>query len=245
MKNPSIFLLGLGVGLPIGFGAAYLYLKSKHEAKLEEEISSLKEYYKDKEEFDKIQYNRRIREAEGAVPKSYEEALDAVNRNKERIERVVTGIIDKEGYLKYHELNKRLDVEDVDVVKVDTTVTSSDEWIELDELEDQNDTLETVARPEWSETFEILDEEDFSLDYYEYDKVQLIYYAQEDILVTEDEEILDDGVKVIGETGMTALASYEVEIDDGDSIYIRNNVRETDYAVLYQELSYFTEEEDL
>ena len=57
--------------------------------------------------------------------------------------------------------------------------------------------------------------------------------------MTEDDEILDDAIMVLGELGMMALASYDVEIDDGDSIYIRNNVRDSDYAVLYQEHSYF------
>ena len=140
--------------------------------------------------------------------------------------------------MKFHDFDKRLDIEDVDVELVETTVTSSDEYIELDEeIVEGDDSV--VERPNWTEVFEVLDEDSFDLDYYDYDKVNLVYYAKEDILVTEDDEILDDAIMVLGELGMMALASYDVEIDDGDSIYIRNNVRDSDYAVLYQEHSYF------
>ena len=234
MKN---FIFGIGIGALLGCGATYLYLKTKHEKSLEEEIASIKEYYKDKEEFDSIQLERKIKDTDKKVV-SYEEALKASQQNNERMQRIVTGIVDKEGYWKYHDIDKRLDIEDVDVELVETTVTSSDEYIELDEeIVEGDDSV--VERPNWTEVFEVLDENSFDLDYYDYDKVNLVYYAKEDILVTEDDEILDDAIMVLGELGMMALASYDVEIDDGDSIYIRNNVRDSDYAVLYQEHSYF------
>ena len=85
MKN---FILGIGIGALLGCGATYLYLKTKHEKSLEEEIASIKEYYKDKEEFDSIQLERKIKDTDKKVV-SYEEALKASQQNNERMQRIV------------------------------------------------------------------------------------------------------------------------------------------------------------
>ena len=235
--NTKTFIFGAGVGLLIGIGGAYLYLNSKLERRLESEIESIREYYKQKEEFDSIQAKHKSKQDDIRV-KEYSAALKASQENNERMERIVSGIIDKEGYLKYHDISDSFEIEEVDIDQVENTkkgtIVSSDEYIEIEEEDDG-----LVERPQWTSAYELLDVEQMDEDYYEYDKTQLVYWAKEDILTSEDDEVLEDALDILGETGLMTLSSYDVAMDDGDSIYIRNNLRETDYAVLYQEASYF------
>ncbi len=65
-------------------------------------------------------------------------------------------------------------------------------------------------------------------DEYEFhDKVTLYYYTEDNILTTEDEEIVDDVEAYIGD----ALTKYGFKDNDEKVIYVRNINRGTDYEV--------------
>lgn len=81
---------------------------------------------------------------------------------------------------------------------------------------------------------------DFSQTCESYTKDTLGYYALDDILTDEKDEIIDDREYWIGENGLELFGTYT---DDEDVMYIRNPANEHDYEVIrytdihYQEVS--------
>lgn len=63
----------------------------------------------------------------------------------------------------------------------------------------------------------------------DYDTITLMYYYADDILADEDGEIIEDVGDVVGSDYSQHFGEYE---DDVDTVYIRNDVRKTDYEIL-------------
>jgi hypothetical protein len=81
----------------------------------------------------------------------------------------------------------------------------------------------------------VITTEEFSEGNDHYDKLTIYYYADDDTLVDDNEEIITD---VIGTVGDQGLYSFGNGSDDPDVVYIRNEKRETDYEVICLNKSY-------
>jgi hypothetical protein len=69
----------------------------------------------------------------------------------------------------------------------------------------------------------------------EYDKEILYFYEDDEVLVTEGEEIIDD----VNETvGPSALLSFGEMSEDPEIVYVRNDNRRVDYEVIRLSKSY-------
>lgn len=78
------------------------------------------------------------------------------------------------------------------------------------------------------------DEEEISIippdefgDAFGYDTVSLYYYADQDILTDDNDEIIEDVVGTVGRDFASHFGEYE-----DDSVHVRNNRRNTDYEIL-------------
>lgn len=70
---------------------------------------------------------------------------------------------------------------------------------------------------------EIISEQDFELGFLHFLKDELYYYEMDDLLVTEENEIIEDVIDVVGD----ALLNF----DEDGCVYVRNHKQSTDYMV--------------
>ena len=101
------------------------------------------------------------------------------------------------------------------------------------------DKMEAEAHPEDDdpiEQFQIT-----SMDYFddsEYDKQNLIYYANDDTLVGPSELSGEDILDVASTVGEDAIALINNGFDDGSALYIRNPKTKVDYEITKSYISY-------
>lgn len=77
--------------------------------------------------------------------------------------------------------------------------------------------------------------EEFSDEMQHFEKETLLYYMEDGILSDNNDEVIEDISKTIGDE---ALNSFGMESDDEDIVYIRNEKMGTDYEVIRQHKSY-------
>lgn len=97
---------------------------------------------------------------------------------------------------------------------------------EDDEDEDKEPILEKISRSE---------SRDMNIPYVispgefgenDYEEIELIYWA--DGILSEDRDIIEDTDSVVGPDALHSFGQYE----DGDVVYVRNDARRCDYAIL-------------
>lgn len=71
-----------------------------------------------------------------------------------------------------------------------------------------------------------------------FDKITLEYF-EDDVLCSEDEEIITDIQAVIGRESLTKFGEYEEDV-----VYVRNERRSTDYEIIHQHRPFAVSPED-
>jgi hypothetical protein len=84
----------------------------------------------------------------------------------------------------------------------------------------------------------VISDEEFNVEFPEYDKLSFEYYEKEDILLDENKDIFPEVDKFVGDQNLIRFGFLS---NDPRIVYIRNHDMETDYEISLREGSY-TEE---
>lgn len=68
-----------------------------------------------------------------------------------------------------------------------------------------------------------------------YEKVVLSYFEDDEVLMTATDEVLDNGIMIVGEEN---LQEFGINEEEEDTIYVRNDLMGCDYEVVLEEGSY-------
>lgn len=71
-------------------------------------------------------------------------------------------------------------------------------------------------------------------DMYDYNTMHLTYYAEDEVLSDENDEMIDDIDGIIGLDSLDHFGEYE-----DDVLFVRNDKRKTDYEIFYDKGSYY------
>lgn len=184
--------LAFGVGLAVGVGGTYFYLKQKYEEKLSEQIQEVRKHYQEKQEKPKT-----IEEAGEKFTNRFEEAEE---RGKDRIA--------------YESIAKRYQ--------------GSDEQRPVDPAEKES----PPEDDDEEEIFTVSEEEIETYDNFE--DISLTYYAEDDILCDDQEQVIEDPEAIIGD----ALTKFGVKSGYPDTVYVINKRVWAIFEVLMVEGSY-------
>lgn len=218
MNVKSIFIgVGLFVsGAGVGAFVANRYLENKWMKAAEMEIhDSMKEFYERQKD-------------DGTIRFKEEPVLDFDDRDK------AIAIAKGQKYTKNDELKSQYNLVGVDA-------SEEDDWsalVEAEKREEENEFPEeyiNVEEPERDPEPYVISFEDFNNTRDGYDKITLLYFALDDTLTGEDEELdpsLEDHV------GVDALDSFGIKSEDPDMVYIRNDDLGIDFEIIKLEKSY-------
>lgn len=184
--------LAFGVGLAVGIGGTYFYLKRKYEEKLSEQVQEIRKHYQKKQEQSKSK-----EEKDEKFANRFEEAEE---REKDRIT--------------YESIAKRYQ--------------GSDEQRPVDPAEQESPSED---EPE-EEIFTVSEEEMETYDNFE--DISLTYYAEDDILCDDQEQVIEDPEAIIGD----ALTKFGVKSGYPDTVYVINKRVRAIFEVLMVEGSY-------
>ena len=186
--------LAFGVGLAVGIGGTYFYLKQKYEEKLSEQIQEVRRHYRKKENVEESDENSKMIEGITNFANRFEKAEE---REKERIA--------------YESIVKRYHgTEETDPAEKESPPEDDDE----------------------EEIFTVSEEEMETYDNFEY--INLTYYAEDDILCDDQEQVIEDPEAVIGD----ALTKFGVRSGYPDTVYVINKRVRAIFEVLMVEGSY-------
>lgn len=101
-----------------------------------------------------------------------------------------------------------------------------------DETEQTTDIAETVAPSDDEGEPYLISSEEYGL-HPEFNKVMLTYFNDDDIFMTNDEQVVDEGMELVGESNMDCA-----DLREDGMIFVRNPRYGTDYHVVYEEGSY-------
>lgn len=181
--------LAFGVGLAVGIGGTYFYLKKKYEEKLSDQIQEVRKHYQEKQEQSKSK-----EEKDEKFANRFEESEE---RGKERIA--------------YESIAKRYHgAEEPDPAEKESPPEDDDE-----------EELFTVSEEE----MEIYDN---------FEDISLTYYAEDDILCDDQEQLIEDPEAVVGD----ALTRIRAKSDYPDTVYVVNKRLRAIFEVLMVEGSY-------
>lgn len=184
--------LAFGVGLAVGVGGTYFYLKQKYAEKLSEQIQEVRKHYQKKRERSKPK-----EEKDEKFTNHFEEAEE---RGKDRIA--------------YESIAKRYQ--------------GSDEERPVDPAEQ-----ESPPEDEPEEELFIVPEEKMEI-YDNFEDISLTYYAEDDILCDDQEQLIEDPEAVVGD----ALTRIRAKSDYPDTVYVVNKRLRAIFEVLMVEGSY-------
>ena len=191
--------LAFGVGLAVGIGGTYFYLKQKYEEKLSEQIQEVRKHYQKKQEKPKT-----IEEA----GENWKEGLrNFANRFEESEKR-------RKERIAYESIAKRYQ--------------GSDEQRPVDPAERESPPEDELEE----EIFTVTEEEMETYDNFE--DISLTYYAEDDILCDDQEQVIEDPEAIIGD----ALTKFGVESGYPDTVYVINKRVRAIFEVLMVEGSY-------
>ena len=188
--------LAFGVGLAVGIGGTYFYLKQKYEEKLSEQIQEVRKHYQEKQEQSKAE----DKVAERLSAADFDGDIDLtipVKRAKDRIA--------------YESIAKRYQASE----KVDPAEKESPPEDEPEE-----------------EIFTVSEEEMETYDNFE--GIDLTYYAEDDILCDDQEQVIEDPEAIIGD----ALTKFGVKSGYPNTVYVINKRVRAIFEVLMVEGSY-------
>lgn len=236
LKYIAIGVVGVGVGFSVGYTVSTKRAEAKYRKLADEEIESVKKAYKLMRKEDEFETVEMAAEALG-VDLSLTDPGDFIQTPEEALQ----ALADYQG------------VEDMDVVSryPDYLIT-----------EPENDqtrviTLNTEIDPETGETRNVFDHgvdidgedlekrgsedayiitlEEYMEDEQSFDKLSLVYFEEDDVLVDERNQPIPDVDKLIGEGSLNKFGHGS---DSMNSLYIRNERISSDFEIVKEERSY-------
>lgn len=241
LKNAIIFVIGAAVGGATAALITYKTMYDKIKKEADDKVRSMEEYVnflRQKDEAGELLKNLDYVSKDGDEIQDYREsAEDSVgsgNSGDKKIEkkrrRGSTAV-----YTPYDQMytgnGEHVDMTDP-ALSEHPTDNDEEEGGEDGVDEDERKRLEYSRRI--NEDYErhkgdrpkLIKAEEF--DEYEYhDKVTLYFYTEDQILATEDNEIIDDPVAIVGDN----LTKYGFNQNDEQVIFVRNIRRGTDYEI--------------
>lgn len=250
-KNQIIVGVGaLAIGTGVGFATGYYISKRKYEARLEEEIASVRESYA------KAAQNTSKPDLEAIRQRQEENA-----RRKAVIEQTqdYSQVVETEGY------SAEAEETDAEIFQRTYGRTPSDAELTLmgrgfsptDAVRDANDDADShipegnifdqvfVDPEDEGELAEqpisldgpyVISAADWYLNETDYDQVTLTYWADDAVLVDDDHRIIPDIDRVVGDTNIRNRFGFKSE--DPDVVYVRNDKLKVDYEVTKDERSW-------
>lgn len=205
----SYFLGGIGVGAVVGFFVGYRFNREKIKAEAfkesEEEIAQIREHYQSK-----IAAIDNAAVKEGMSDLVVEEGYAHIRTTEEMTVPVKPSVPVNPPKVTYR--------------SVDTEKDKNDGWAFPRELAQR-----TPDRPY------IIHQDEFAHNESEYDQVTYTYYAGDDILLDEHEEIIMDRDSIVGRG---TLNRFGHGTDDFNIVYVRNPVLESEIEICRSPGSY-------
>lgn len=258
MNNVVKLGIAFAGGLLVGGGVGYLV--SLHQMKKQvDEVMKMVD-----EEFEKMkdQYERRYKQGVYSTPESAVQALRDLPPEQEK--KVVEEILNKRlsafGYVVDNKDADALDEVDYDTSSEDEPKAGNifDKGVSEDEVGDEIDPNDVASESvdEGSSPSEEEEEEDrffadrqidkdlhrpylITIEEFEteneYDKIELVYFEEDGIVMDEREVVVTDPVAVIGVEFVDNFGNHS---DDKDIVYVRNGNYATDYEVHRNKGSY-------
>lgn len=238
------------VGVAAGFGVGYILAKKKFEAYADEEIESVRQSYikatTPKPELEDLVQNVAARHDE--EPPVREVVENIVRRQNYISPNTET---DADAFQKVHgrapttyELIQMGAGVEIENLKRDPH-EHDDDQIEDRNVFDEN--AESQPDPEdlgegeleipprsIDKPYIISDDEWFS-NLTNYDQITLTYFADDQILISDDKQVIRNVEEIVGETN---LHRFGVQSDNPDIVYVRNELLKADYEVTKDERSY-------
>lgn len=201
-------ILAFGAGLAVGIGGTYFYLKQKYEEKLSEQIQEIRKHY-------------RIKQLGEETAKGFEEGtktnVEMSENWKKGLENLGSQVSDafkeRKDRIAYESIAKRYQGSDKNPVD-----PAEQESPQEDEPEE--------------EIFTVSEEEMGTYDNFE--DINLTYYAEDDILCDDQEQVIEDPEAIIGD----ALTKFGVKSGYPDTVYVINKRVRAIFEVLMVEGSY-------
>lgn len=219
MKGLYLILSHGIVGAVCGF-AAWRYAKEKYLKKADEEIASVTEYYEDK--------FKKVKEQADAAEKNAKDKEESANAYKaalikfsaENAQQYVKAAKEKsEGQIKREK--------DEDSDESEDHPRDDEDYHEIDDTDEYVEDYLGAVRPRYSKP-EIITEDQWAEELCGvFDKVALEYYPEDDILVTEDGELMDNLIYSVGLEWKTQKGPFKVD----DEVFVRNESTGTDYMI--------------
>lgn len=201
------------LGAAMGFGGGYILAKTKFRRIADEEIASVKHSYSEllnkKPDLEKL-------------AERYEDGQEAVEEAAELVERLDLGVPVQEA---------RVRTEFVDEV---AEKAQQDFEKERNVLEENSD--EQAAKPNALEPYVISNESWSEGSWDHHDKASLTYYASDDILADEADQVYDEVDSLIGKSNLTRFGYLS---EDPDIVYVRNERISVDFEITRVTGSYF------
>ena len=221
MNNKIFTAICTAVGTVAGFAAGAFWANNRANARADEEIAAMREYYLDMaqpdedevdheiEKDDEIQERRRA--AGKAIWEQYKDTVAMYDQHRPEGN-------SKDGKTKTkpkksgekHEVSSAIveggDEDTGEVIKEDKQMSQEPKIIRAEEFGDFDD----------------------------FDQVDLVYYDDDDILADEDDNVIEDYESLVGD----ALVKYGFITNEEQNLYVRNFDRRTDYHIYKVYTSY-------
>lgn len=224
----GVAIVSLAAGAAIGYYAAKKYLEPKYAAIADEEIEKARELY-GAATFGKAEY---------PTP---QDAVDALIPDDDAVPEVAPAKTAMRSYKGMPIASEEV-VQDVDDVVVRTTV-KTEETIEGDEVEIVKEASTNIFvngqafdADEWEKSVSerseerpyVISEEEFFANEQDFEQWTLTYYAGDDVLCTEKDEVIEDVDAMVGEEN---LKRFGMKSNDMHLVYVKNNKRGLDFEI--------------
>lgn len=223
MGSVRYFLGGVGLGAAIGFFVGYRFNREKIKAEAfkesEAEIESIRENYRQKE----------------------------IARENDTAKEELTQVVVREGYVEESEITPIVDLtalrargEEVDEERplpAPVPITPPRIYRHVDNSKDKMEgwNFPNELRKRTSDAPHIIHQDEFAHNETEYAQVTYTYYAEDDVLTDERDEILTDRDALIG---VNVLTRFGHGTDDYNILYVRNPVLELEVEICRDTGSY-------
>ena len=242
MNNALKNVIFLTIGAIAGSLVTKFVVLKKSEIEKEEEINSVRKYYKEN-------YTKPKTDEDD---NHFDEYAKDTAYIRSEIMKELNDQFNKDGVLTINEVldefikdQQKKTVDDKPISILDYPSNVKEELIDYsgikkieDEVEDEEESEESeefqplnLTKSKWDDIYDI-DTTDFDLDT-DYDKVLLYYYTEDGIVANDDDDIVEDHQDLIGTKFVNHFDEYVK-----DTAYIRNDDLRTDYEIVRCEESY-------
>lgn len=223
MNKGIIFVLGVVTGAIAGGVGTYFMVKDHYISETADIIDEYAQHCEERIEEMKLKYcgDACLEETE----KNPKECISAVEHGEE-------AITNNEGVKKYHHSVKHTDSLNVPIKEEKTNVTEGEKAIKLEEQ----------GVPRKNQVYEIT-EDQYCLEAQMYDKVNLEYYCEDDMLMCVDPEEMAETHYNIGREELIGDSwrlgqDYIPDGADCGSIFVRNDSMSMDFEIVVYDKSW-------